>query len=131
LAKELSDKGSAALKQLDELTRQRLAFEQIHTNVVPSVVHPYTASAGSRLGSYEVEFLSRLEERLETVSQELSTARQDANVYALQLHTNTMPYDLTAATSLIEQNARHIRELQQQQFDLELRKLEFQALRKH
>jgi hypothetical protein len=130
LAKELGDRSEALLKQLNGVTKQRLAFEQAHTNAAASVDSLNAAMTAIRPSPQEIEFISKLDERLDRVTQELLTARQYANAYAERMHTNTAAYDFEKAASAVEQNTIRIRRLEQEQSDLELRKLEFQALRR-
>jgi hypothetical protein len=130
LAKELSNKSEALLQQLNEVTKERLAFEQAHKNAGVSVGGLNAVTTTTRISPQEMEFISKLDERLDRVAQELLTARQYANAEAGRIHTNTMPYGFEKAASILEQNARNIRQLEQEQSDLELRKLEFQALRR-
>jgi len=130
LAKELSDRGSALLKQLSDVTKQRLAFEKTRKNTGVSVGSLNTEVTATRISSHEIEFLSKLDEGLQRIDQELRGARKDASAYAAQISTNTMPYDFERASNILDQNARKIRQLEQEQFDLELRKLEFLALRR-
>ena len=131
LAKELADKSSVALKQLNELSKQRIGFEQTHKSAAVSVGSLNAATAASRPSPHEVEFLTKLDERLDKVDRDLLAARDYGNTYASQMHTNTTPYDIEKASSVLEDNAKRIRQLEQEQFDLELRRLEFQALRRH
>ena len=121
LARELSDKSEALLKQLNEVTKQRLAFEPARKNA---------ATTATRLSPQDMEFSSKLAERLDRVSQELLAARQNANAYAEGMRTNTIPYGFERAAAAFEQNSRDIRQLEHEQSDLELRRLEFQALRR-
>jgi hypothetical protein len=130
LAKELRDKGDAILKQLSEVTRQRQAFEQAHKNIAASVGSLSAATADSRVSPQEIEFLKKLDERFDRVNQELLAARQYSFDYAEGMRTNTMTYDFQKAAAEFDQNARKIRQLEQEQSDLELRKLEFLALRR-
>ncbi len=130
LAKELGDKAAATLNQVTELNKQRRAFEQSHTNAL-SIVILNAVSGGSRLNPYEAEFMSRVDERLRSVDQDLLAARQDATTYASQIHTNTNPVDISYATAVLDQKSRLVRDLQNEQFELELKRLEFQALRRH
>jgi hypothetical protein len=46
------------------------------------------------------------------------------------MQTNKLPYDYQQAAAVFEENARKVRQLERDQSDLELRKLEFEALRK-
>jgi hypothetical protein len=130
LAKELSDRGEALLKQLDEVAKQRLALEQARTNVASSVGSINAATPPTRPSPQDMEFSSKLAERFDRVSQELLTARQNANAYAEGMRTNSMPYGFERAAAVFELNARDIRQLEHELSDLELRKLEFQALRR-
>jgi hypothetical protein len=130
-AKELHDKSSAMLKQLNEVAKQRQVFEQTHKSAAVSASSLSTATAATRFSGREIEFLSRIDERLAQVEQELVSTRQYGTVYALQMQTNTAPYDLEKTTALLEDNARKVRQLEQEQFDLKLRRLEFEALRRH
>jgi hypothetical protein len=130
LAQELSNRSSAALKQLNDVTKQRLAFEKAHDNAAVSVVSLNAAITVTRLNSHEIEFLSKLDEGLQRVDQELRAARQDSTVYAAQMSTNTIAYDFERAAYTLDQNTRKVRQLEHEHFDLELRKLEFMALRR-
>ena len=128
LAKELGDKSEAVLKQLNEATRQRQAFEQAHKDVLGSVGGVNAAAA--RVNPQEIEFFKKLNDRLDRVNQDLLAARQLAYAYATQMQTNKLPYDYQQAAAVFEENARKVRQLERDQSDLELRKLEFEALRK-
>jgi hypothetical protein len=130
LAKELGDKSDASLKQLNEATKQRQAFEQAHKNAAPSSSGLNTATADTRVNSQAVEFFKKVNERLDRINQDLLAARQYAGTYAAQLQTNKMPYDYQQASAVFEENARKIKQLEREQSDLELRKLEFEALRR-
>ena len=130
LAKELHDSSDALLKQLGEATKQRQAFEQAHKNVAVSPGNFSAAAADARVRPQEIEFIKKIDERIDRVSQDLLAARQSAAAYAMQMQTNKMPYDYQQAAEVFQQNARRIRQLEQEQADVELRKLEFQALRR-
>lgn len=130
LAKELHDKSDALLQQLSEATKQRQAFEQAHRNVAVSPGNLSAAAADARISPQEIEFIKKIDERIDRVSQDLLAARQSAATYAMQMQTNKMPYDYQQAAEVFQQNARKIRQLEQEQADVELRKLEFLALRR-
>ena len=130
LAKELRDKSEAVLKQLSEATKQRQAFEQAHKNVAVSLGSLSAATADTRVSPQEIEFMSKLGERMDRTNQELLAARQFSYDYAERTRTNTINYDFQKIAADFEQNARKIRQLEQELSDLELRKLEFQALRR-
>jgi hypothetical protein len=130
LAKELRERSETVLRQLSEATKQRQEFEQAHKSTVPSPASLNAATADARVSPQEVEFLSKLGERIDRVTQELLAVRQYSYDYAERMRTNTLTYDFQRAAAEFEQNARRIKQLEQEQSDLELRKLEFQALRR-
>ena len=130
LARELSDKSEGLLKQLNEATTQRMAFEQAHKNPAVSVSSLNAAAATTLPSPQEIAFITKLEERRAQVNQELLAARQYANTYAETIRTNTMPYDFERAAAIFDQSALKIRLLEHELSDLELKKLEFQALRR-
>ena len=118
------------LKQFNEATKQRQAFEQAHKNAAPSSGSLNTATADTQVNPQAVEFMSKLGERMDRVNQELLTVRQHSYDYAEKMRTNTLTYDFQRAAAEFEQNARKIQQLEHELSDLELRKLEFQALRR-
>ncbi len=130
LAKELGDRSSALLKQLNDLTRQRQAFEKAHSNAGSPVSSLNAAIAATRFNTREMEFLSKLDEGVQRLDQELAAARQYTSAYAAQITTNTRAYDFERASYTLDQNTRKITQLEHERFDLELRRLEFLALRK-
>jgi hypothetical protein len=130
LAKDLSNRSSSVLKQLNEVTKQRLALEKAQNNAGSSVGSLNAALTANRLNPHEPEFLSKIDERLQRLDQEMLTARQDATAYATQISTNTAAYDFERAAYRLDQNTLRIRQLERERFDLELRRLEFLALRK-
>jgi hypothetical protein len=130
LAKELHDKSDALLKQLSEATMQRQAFEQAHKNAAVSLRSLNAATADARVSPQEIEFLRKIDGKLDQVNQALLAAHQYSYDYAERMRTNTLTYDFQKAATEFEQNARKIRQLEQEQSDLELRKLEFLALRR-
>jgi hypothetical protein len=65
---------------------------------------------------------------VEQLHQELSAAIEDGRIVATQIGTNKVPEDLAGMSSVLGENQKLVKELQREQFDLELRKLEFQAI---
>jgi arginine deiminase len=78
----------------------------------------------------ELVFLSTVEARLEQSHQELSAAIEDSRVLSMQVSTNKSPEDIGAISAVLSENQRVVKELQKEQLDLELRKLEFRAIRR-
>ena len=73
-------------------------------------------------------FVSTVEARQEQIRQELMAALEDSRVLAMQIATNKVPEDFAGMSSVFGENQRLVKELQREQLDLELRKLEFRAL---
>jgi hypothetical protein len=76
----------------------------------------------------QLVFVSTVEARLEQLRQELSAAIEDSRVLTTQIGTNKAPEDFARMSSVLSDNQNVVRELQREQLDLELRKLEFRAL---
>ena len=73
-------------------------------------------------------FVSAVEARLEQLRQELSAATEDGRVLTVQMGTNKAPEDIGNLLLALNENQKVVKQLQNQQLDLELRKLEFRAI---
>ena len=82
------------------------------------------------LGPDDLIYLSSLQERLSRVQQDLAAALEVGNAHSMDLLTNNTPENVARVSFLTELNSRVLRELEREQADLELRKLEFRALKK-
>jgi len=76
----------------------------------------------------QLVFVSTVEARLEQIRQELSAAFEDSRVLAMQIGTNKAPEDMAGMSLVLGENQKLVKELQREQLDLELRKLEFRAI---
>jgi hypothetical protein len=96
--------------------------------------HPGPAANGSNAvggeGDEQVVFMATVDSHLEQLRQELSAAIADTQALGLRIATNKMPEEIAATSVALGDNQRIVRELQREQLDLELRKLEFRAIRK-
>jgi len=130
LAKELSEKASALASSMDETGKERAAFEQTNPAFVASLVpnSPVGATNGPSLD--ELSFLGKLESTKAALQQELASAMETGNLYSAQLLTNTGSYEFSRITSQIQDNGYVIKQLQRELTDLELRNLEFRALKR-
>ncbi len=128
LAGQLDERGTALAKQLAEATQQRLAFEQAHTNLTP--ILNIGAAAAPSDNAEEVLYFGRLDELIGGVQQELNARLDEGTALTLQLHTNNAPEDVARISDLLQANGRQVKVLQREKSDLELKKLEFRALRK-
>ena len=78
----------------------------------------------------QLVFVSTVESRLEQLQQELSAAVENNSLISMQIATNKPPDDMAAMISSLGESQRRVNELQREQLDLELRKLEFRAIMK-
>ncbi len=130
LANELTAHASSLLKQVNELSRQRLAFERAHrsaTNTIPGLA---VNLVGNGLNPDEVAYIAKIQERLERAKQDIALAMDQANLYAQEVHTNNVPDEVARISTLLNENNTELRALQKEQSDLELKLLEFRALRR-
>jgi len=131
LVKELGEGESTILKSVDDLSRQRVEFERAYPTLAGSLATNYVEGATNGPSPAEISFLAKLEERRAAVQQEWSTMVDAGTLYSAQLRTNTGSYEFSRLSSLIQDNGNTVRLLQKELSDLELRGLEFRALRKH
>lgn len=129
LAKELDDKAAAMLLLLNNASKDRLAFEQAHPDLSTSGLPSVSASTNAP-NPDEIAFLTKLDERLVTVQQEVSDTIETGKLYQAQLLTNTSPDNFSRTSSLLQDNGNAVRRLQREISDLELMRLEFRALRR-
>lgn len=115
LVNELQEKSARLQKSIDQATQPSAGAEGLKA----------AADVDDQL-----VFLSTVEARLEMVRQELSAAVEESRVLATQIGTNKAPEDFAGLSLVLGENQRLVNELQREQFDLELRKLEFRALRR-
>lgn len=101
---------------------------------IERMTQPWPATGTLQASTGEVDdqlvFVSTLEARLEQLRQELAVAIEESRVVSMQIGTNKAPEDFAGLSLALSENQRLVRQLQREQLDLELRKLEFQAIRK-
>jgi hypothetical protein len=131
LAKELSDRAAATLVGLNKTTKERVAFEQKHPGFASPLLSNSAIGATNDLNPADIAFLAKLAERRTAVEQEIGATIQAANLYAAQIATNTGSYDSLRVFSLMQDNGYYLKQLQKDLFDIELKNLEFRALRRH
>ncbi len=130
LAKEFSEKSRGLAVLLNDARKERLEFEQAHPEVLASVPANSPAAGRPARSSDELAFMGKLEERLAAVQREIAGAIEVGQTYSAQLRTNTASADFSRIASLLQDNASQVRQLQKEASDLELKRLEFQALRR-
>jgi hypothetical protein len=127
LAAELRDKIPA---QTNRLATTLLSIgSPPRPQVEPPPTQPAgdSASATNTPSEQEQAYLSFLEERLARIRQDLAAVNAAAAGFTASLQTNNTPEDVGQASILIQLNNRDARELEREQADLLLRRLDFQA----
>lgn len=130
LVQELRDKATRMAKQLSEVTTQRLAFEAAHSPPPGPAFALGSLESTNRLNADEVAYLTLIEQRLSKVADELALTLDTSRSYTAELATNRAPEDVGRISRLLDVNGRQLKELEREQVGLDLRKLEFRALRK-
>ncbi len=101
---------------------------------VDQASQPGTGANDLKAASGEVDarlaFISTVDAGLDQIRQELSAAIEDSRGLATQIATNKAPEDFAGMSSVLGENQKLVKQLQKEQLDLELRKLEFRALLK-
>ena len=133
LAKELDDRAAAMLSLLNTASQERLASEQAQPGLAASALTNSVIKTTQGPSSEEIAFLEALAARRAAIQQELATASEAANLYAVQLATNTGFVDFSNINflnfhCLLRDNGNAIKQLQKELADLELKQLEFRAL---
>lgn len=130
LAQELRDKGSVLLSQLNELSKQRLAFESTRGQPSSSALGTGALNQAKPLTPDELAYVTKLDERLLKVRQDLAQAVAAGRDLSSELQTNVTAETVGRISLRLEQNNRLEREYEREQSDLELRVLAFRATRK-
>jgi hypothetical protein len=78
----------------------------------------------------ELIFVSTIEAHLEQIHQELLAAIEDSRLLSTQIATNKTSEDFGVMSAALGDNQKLVKDLQKEQLDFELRKLEFRAIRK-
>jgi len=116
LVNELQEKSRRLHKEIDQMSQPGAAARDLK-------------AAGGDVDD-ELAFVATVEGRLEQIHQELSVAIEDSRVLGMQVATNKTPQDIGAISLVLGDNQKLLKDLQREQLDLELRKLEFRAIQK-
>jgi hypothetical protein len=111
LVNELQEKSAQVQKSVDQATPPSTT----NVKAAPNADDPLV-------------FLSTVEAGLDRVRQELSAAIEDSRAISMQIGTNKVPEDFAGLSLALAENQKAVKDLQKEQFDLELRKLEFRAI---
>ncbi len=123
LARELADRVDRTTVQLEEVMRQRLTAEES----AKLAAGPATPEAPDR---DEAAFLARLDTQLWRVEQDLKAALETTKGFNAQLQTNSTPEHVLRVSFLVQENNTLIRYLERDRSELELKALQYRALKK-
>jgi hypothetical protein len=123
LARELTDRVDRTAAHLEELMRQRFTAEEA-AKASAAATTPETPDRD------EAAFLARLDTQLWRVEQDIKAALETTRGFTAQLQTNTTPYQVLRVSYLVQENNTLIRFLERDRSDLELKALEYRALKK-
>lgn len=127
-AQELRTKSAAILGRLNQATQERLNLETTHAPAPPPVFGLLADTKA--LKPEELEYLLKLDERVLKTRMEIAALEEAAGKLHADLSTNSTPEVSWRFSLLFEENARRGLQLEKELSDLELKKLEFRALRK-
>jgi hypothetical protein len=125
LAGELQDRSARLLKVMDQVSSQSNGSEGGQPPLGTGGI-----SEMKGMTDEEIEFLARLEDKRVKLAQELDFALEQSRGNAMQLSTNNVLENVQKIAFVEEENQRSIRSLQKEQFDLELKRLEYRAIRR-
>ena len=128
LAQEFRARSASLLAKLNDTTKQRLAFEA--EQMAPADAGHPGGENTRPLNANEFEYLSRLDQRLLQVREEMAAINETTKTLYAELATNSTSEAVTRISSLLDDNAFRGKTCEREQADLELKKLEFRALRK-
>jgi hypothetical protein len=75
-------------------------------------------------------FVTTVEARQEQIRLEVAAALEDGRVLTMRLGTNKAPENFAGMSLALSENQKFVKELQREQLELELRRLEFRAISK-
>jgi hypothetical protein len=113
---------------VNELQQKRARVQKIIEQATQPTPGTSDLKAAATNVDDQLAFISTVEARLDQIRQQLSAAIEDSRVLSMQIGTNKAPEDFARLSSVLSDNQNVVRELQREQLDLELRKLEFRAL---
>lgn len=129
-AKQLQDKSSALEARLNDVKKERASLEEGHKELSVSLLATTAASITAGYSSAEMTYLDKLQERVQQADQETANLIESSKLCSQQILTNNVAEDINRLTQLMDQNQREMRRLEQDKANMELKKLEFRALRR-
>lgn len=127
-SKELMSRAAKELNEMNAVVKQRTALEDAKRIIIPDPFEDATFKTNS-VTPAEAAFLAKLQERTWELERDLNATLDAGQNYALQLQTNSSPDEIGRVSLELEANGRQLRILQRELFELELKRLQFRALR--
>jgi len=121
LVRELSDRATVLQSLLNNTNQERLVSLAPPNSLIGTTNGPNPEA---------IAYLGALVSRRSAVQEELAAAGAAANLYAIQVATNNNYSDISNIHYLIWENGYSVKQLQRELSDLDLKNLEFRALRK-
>ncbi len=129
-AKQLQEKSAAITASSAQIKKEKAALEEVHKELGLSLLANTPADVTSGYSSSEMAYLDKLEERIQKSDQEAAAIIETRRLYTQQILTNNVTEDINRLTLLLDQSQREVRQLEHDKANLELKKLEFRALRR-
>jgi hypothetical protein len=130
VAKQLQDKAAALTAGAAPAKKERAALEEVHKELSVSLLANTPADVTGGFSSIEMAYLDKLEERTQKSDQEAALIEESRRLYSQQILTNNVAEDINRLTMLMGIAQQEVRRLEQEKANLELKKLEFRALRR-
>jgi hypothetical protein len=130
VAKLLQEKSAALAATAAPARKERAALEEVHKELSVSLLANTPADVTGGYNSSEMAYLDKLEERARYADQEAAAIVESRRLYSQQILTNNVAADIIRLNVLLEQSNREVRSLEQERANMELKKLEFRALRR-
>ena len=130
VAKRLQEKAAALASSAAPARKERAALEEVHKELSVSLLANTPADVTGGYNSSEMAYLDKLEERARYADQEATAIVESRRLYSQQILTNNVAEDILRLNVLLEQSNREVRSLEQERANMELKKLEFRALRR-
>lgn len=129
LARELEERGSATLRDISGVARERVALEEAQKLLSSAVFNALPLTGTNAPDPNSIAYLARIEEQLHDIDQDLARLADEGREAALQLQTNNVWEDAYRISASLRENRRDFRELQRDRAALELKKLELRVIK--
>jgi len=130
LVRQLQEKAASIAASLAQTKKERIALEEAHKELSVSLLANTPAEVTSGYTTSEMAYLDKLEEKAQQADREAAAIIETRRNYTQQVLTNIVAEDIYRLSMLLEQTQTEVRQLEFQKDTLELKKMEFRALRR-